>query len=184
MSDLFATVGKLSSGYGRLQVDEFFARARQAYEAGSEGDGAFTARTVRNATFPITRGGYNMGEVDEALDRIESAFVQRERAEYIAVHGRQSWLDNVAERAKRLYPRLLRPAGERFAHPAKGRGYKASEVDALCDRLTAYFNEGRSITSSELRFAAFTSARGEAAYAEAPVDAFLAAAVEVLLCVE
>ncbi|MDO4791223.1 MAG: DivIVA domain-containing protein [Buchananella hordeovulneris] len=183
MSALFGTVGKLSNGYGRLQVDEFFAQARKAYEGGGVA-GAFNARSVRNATFPITRGGYVTSEVDEALDRIESAFVQRERAEFIAVHGRQAWLDSVADRAKRLYPRLLRPAGERFAHPGKGRGYKASEVDALCDRLTAYFNEGRSITSAELRYAVFGAARGEAAYAEGPVDAFLAAAVEVLLCVE
>lgn len=184
MSGLFEAVGKLSSGYGKSAVDEFFARARSAYE-GAHADGVIIdARAVREVTFPIARGGYSMQAVDEALDRLESAFIQRERAEHIARLGRQSWLDSVADRAKTLYPRLLRPMGERFAHPKRGRGYRAAEVDEMCNRLIGYFDEGRPLASADLRYAIFPSARGKSAYAEGPVDAFFARAVEVLLAVE
>ena len=48
----------------------------------------------------------------------------------------------------------------------------------------SYFDRGEPITSTEVREAEFRRRRGRDGYAEAPVDAFLTRAIEVLLGVE
>lgn len=183
MSGMFATARGVRSGYDQDQVDDFFERARLAYEGRAEY--AITGSDVRRAAFDLTRGGYEIAAVDAALDRLERAFAEQHRAEYVAAHGRRAWSDGLAERARTLYGRLARPAGERFA-PARTahQGYRREDVDALCDRLVAYFDRGEPLTSDEVRSATFRGAHGRKAYAEAPVDAFLERAVEVLLGVE
>lgn len=181
-SATFPHVGRWSRGYEPAQVDEFFAKARVAYEGPVEA--AMRGADVRAAAFDLVHGGYSVAAVDGALDRLEGAFVRRERAAYVGHKSQQEWMAAVAERATTLYPRLVRPRGERFAPPARGRGYAVEDVDDLLDRLVAYFDTGAPLTSGELRGAAFRSARGARAYAEGPVDAFLDRAVEVLLAVE
>ena len=121
--------------------------------------------------------------VDAALDRLEAAFLQRRRAAFVAKNGRQAWMDQVTQLATTLYPRLLRPAGERFA-PASGQGYDKTDVDALMDRIAGYFDSDTTLTSSEVRGAVFRRARGNKAYGEPSVDRYLARVVEVLLSVE
>jgi DivIVA domain-containing protein len=59
-----------------------------------------------------------------------------------------------------------------------------AEVDALCDRLVAYFDTNAPLTAQEVRSAVFTRRKGARAYAEGPVDAFLERAVDVLLAAE
>lgn len=183
MSSLFSSVSALRTGYDKDEVDEFFDHARQAYEGR-------TAEQVTNAdiqasTFELVRGGYNTHEVDAALDRLEAAFIARQRAEYVASHGQEAWMGALAERARTLYGRLGRPDGEKFAPAARGQiGYDRDDVDALCDRLTAYFDRQEPLTSAEVRSATFGRAKGAEGYAEAPVDAFFARAIEVLLGVE
>ncbi|UNX55909.1 DivIVA domain-containing protein [Georgenia sp. TF02-10] len=254
MTTMFPTAGRARLGYDREQVEEFFARARAAYEAGDSrvgdgetgaggagasavGDGAragaspagraaagdedagagddarptggddgrptggddgrpaggdarpagddrLDADDVRGAAFDLVRDGYATAAVDGALDRLEAAFVQRRRSAFVAARGEQAWMDRVADRATTLYPRLLRPAGQRFAPPPSGRGYERAAVDALLDRLIAYFDDGGALTSTELRTATFPSARASRAYHEGTVDAYLDRAVEVLLAVE
>jgi DivIVA domain-containing protein len=186
MSTLFPVVGRTSTGYHREQVEEFFARARQAYEAGRAGstDGELTEADVRSAAFDLVRAGYATGPVDSALDRLEAALVQRRRDTFIAEHGQQAWMDRTAELATTLYPRLVRPAGERFAAPDQGRGYDREAVDALMDRLVAYFDADGDLTATEIRAVTFPTARRDRAYAEGVVDAYLDRAVEVLLAVE
>lgn len=179
---MFPRVGRWSRGYDPEQVDEFFARARVAYEGPLEA--SLRGDDVRGVAFDLVRGGYAPSSVDGALDRLEGAFVRRERAAFVGKRSQQEWMAMVAERATTLYPRLVRPAGARFAPPEHGHGYAAEDVDAVLDRLVAYFDAGASLTSGELRTATFRSARGDRAYAEGPVDAFLARAVEVLLAVE
>ena len=88
------------------------------------------------------------------------------------------------DRVTTLYDRLLRPRGSRFAHPDSGRGYEATAVDDLLDRLAAYFDEGSPLRVDDVRLAIFKPARGKKAYAEGPVDAYLGRAVEILLAVE
>jgi DivIVA domain-containing protein len=139
---------------------------------------------VRTVAFDLVRGGYATSAVDGALDRLEGAFVRRERAAFVGRQSQKEWMSAVAERATTLYPRLVRPRGERFAPPERGRGYLADDVDEVLDRLVAYFDRNGTLTSAELRGATFRPARGGRAYAEGPVDAYLDRAVEVLLAVE
>ena len=142
------------------------------------------ADEVRTVAFELARGGYDPSAVDAALDRLEGAFVQRHRADFIAERGQDAWMEHVAQRATTLYPRLVRPAGERFAPPARGRGYDSDAVDTVMDSLVNYFDAGRPLSAQKLRHVTFATARKSRAYAEGPVDAFLDRAVDVLLAVE
>lgn len=183
MSSMFATVSRFRTGYSPQEVDAFFAEARAVYEG--EGPATLTAKDVREVAFTLARGGYAWDAVDSALDRLEAAFVARERAEFVARHGQDAWMARMAELARTLYPRLTRGDGRRFATCRPFRaGYDKHEVDALCRRLIAYFDKGQPLTSGDVRAAVFRKRRGSAAYEEGPVDAFLSRAVEVLLGVE
>lgn len=178
---MFPVAGRTRTGYEREQVEEFFTRARTAYEDGAADVDEHDVRTV---AFDLVRQGYDTAAVDAALDRLEVAFVQRRRADYIASHGQDAWMDQVAELATTLYPRLLRPAGSRFAPPEAGTGYDARAVDELLERLIAYFDQGGELSSTEVRAATFPTARGDRAYGEGAVDAYLDRVVEVLVSVE
>ena len=180
---MFRTVSRLHSGYDPDEVDAFFDHARQVYEGGV--DEALTGRDVRAAAFDLVRGGYVVGAVDAALDRLESAFVARAREQFVARNGQAAWMAELAEGARTLYGRLTRPDGERFAPARRGEpAYDRADVDALCRRLVDYFDRGQPLTAQEVRQATFGHRRGAAGYAEAPVDAFCRRAVEVLLGVE
>jgi DivIVA domain-containing protein len=180
---MFRTVSRLHAGYDPKEVDTFFDHARQVYEG--KVDQALTGRDVRSTAFDLVRGGYVTGAVDAALDRLEEAFVARAREQFIARHGQDAWMAQLADSARTLYSRLTRPDGERFAPAGRGEpAYDRSDVDALCHRMTGYFDHGRPLTAQEVRSATFGRRRGAAGYAEAPVDAFCARAVEVLLGVE
>ncbi|GAA1727772.1 DivIVA domain-containing protein [Isoptericola hypogeus] len=183
MSSLFSTVTALRTGYDKDEVDEFFDHARQAYEGRTPEPLSHAA--IQASTFDLVRGGYNTHEVDSALDRLEAAFIARQRAEYVSAHGQDAWMAALADRARTLYGRLGRPDGEKFASAERGKqGYDKDDVDAICDRLVAYFDRQEPLTSAEIRSATFGRAKGTDGYAEAPVDRFLARATEVLLGVE
>jgi DivIVA domain-containing protein len=180
---MFRTVSGFRSGYDPNEVDEFFDHARALYEQGPAA--ALSAKDVRRVGFEMVRGGYATAAVDAALDRLESAFVARARAEHVAQHGQDAWMAQLGEQARTLYGRLGRPDGDRFAPPV-GRepGYEPADVDELCHRLVAYFDQGVPLTSGEVRSVTFRRRKGKNAYGEPAVDAFVARAVEVLLGVE
>ena len=180
MSDMFPRASRLRPGYQREQVDRYFTTAHEIYDAGEFEE--MDSEGVRTVAFDIVRGGYDPDAVDAALDRLETAFLQRKRQNFVANEGREAWMSQVAQLATTLYPRLLRPAGERLA-PAKD-GYSREEVDDLMERVAAYFDSEAKLTSTEVRGATFTRARGRNAYDEASVDRYLARVVEVLLSVE
>ncbi|WP_099332736.1 DivIVA domain-containing protein [Actinomyces minihominis] len=183
MSDLFPMVKGLSRGYNPEQVDAFFAESRTAYEGGVPAD-TFSAEQIYTAAFDLVRGGYDPKPVDAALNRLEAAFIQRDRSNFVAEHGENKWFEKIADDATVLYPRLLRPQGDRFLHPeGRARGYSAVEVDAFLDRIAAFFDDRDNVTEAAIRTVTFKSARGEAAYNEAQVDAFLGAATRVLMAV-
>lgn len=183
MTGMFRTVPRLRTGYDPDQVDEFFTHARQVYEG--EVSEPLSGYDVRRAAFDLVRGGYRPAAVDSALDRLERAFVSRQRAEFVATHGQQAWLEHLAAQARTLYGRLARPDGERFARGHRGEdSYAIADVDAVCQRLIEYFDHGQALTSDELRQLTFGRRRGSDGYAEGPVDAFIDRAVEVLLGVE
>lgn len=184
MGDLFPRAKFLSPGYDMDEVDEFFAAARAAYENGANAADV-AAGQVRKACFQVRRRGYDIETVDGAMDRLESAFVQRERADHINVNGQEAWMELVAERATNLYPRLLRPAGERFRPPVDSpKGYDCEEVDEFLQKIIDYFDKKGTLTSHEIRNVTFSAARKRNAYDEATVDAYLARAAAVLIAVE
>lgn len=113
MSDMFPKAGLMRRGYRAEQVDHYFATAHEIYDAGEVEE--MDSEGVRTVAFDIVRGGYQADAVDAALDRLEAAFLQRRRADFVAEHGRQAWMDQVAELATTLYPRLLRPVGSASA---------------------------------------------------------------------
>ena len=181
MSDLFPKVNSFTLGYKPREVDQFFARAREAYEKpGFATD--LAAFDVRRASFDLKRGGYATAPVDAALDRLEVAFSARVRERFVRDKGQDAWMQDLAGRAQTLYPRLRRPAKERFAAP-KGfqGGYDREQVDDVLDRLTAFFDQGEPITAEEVREVTFKRKRSSAAYDERVVDAYLARAVDILL---
>ena len=179
--ETFRLVGSLKSGYDPEQVDSFLSRAKVAYAEAKDTD--VDEETVRSVAFDWVRNGYDPDLVDSALDRLEAAFIQRRRARVMAADGETAWLDETYKQATSLYPRLLRPAGERFADAADA-GYDKDDVDFLLDRIAEYFDGHTGLTSSEVRSATFRKARGESAYSEAVVDVYLDRAVTVLLAVE
>lgn len=181
MTDTFARTGKCSSGYDTVQVDEFLTAAKAAYSGDSAAD--IDETTVRNTAFSWVRNGYEPALVDAALDRLERAFIQRRRAKVVSTDGEAVWLEQTYEAARTLYPRLLRPAGERFAK-ADGAGYQKEEVDELLDRVAQYFDGKAALHSDEVRQAVFSSAKGDGAYSEAVVDVYLDRVISVLLAVE
>ncbi len=178
--ETFERAHALSWGYVPAEVDDFLARAKQAY---SDNLPDFDESTVRNAGFGRVRRGYRPDVVDAAMDRLEAAFIQRRRSQTIAEKGESGWLNTVYEEAKSLYPRLLRPAGERFSD-ATSWGYLKDDVDALMEKLTAYFDGKAPLSSVELRGAVFGQAKGAKAYDEAVVDVYLERAITVLVAVE
>lgn len=182
MSDLFPRTSSLKHGYSREQVEEFFSRARKAYETAGNPNAELSPLDVRRASFDLKRGGYSTAAVDSALDRLEIAFAKRTRETYTRQHGQEAWMQQLAGRAQVLYPRLRRPKGERFAHPGfMSRGYDAREVDKVLARVTAFFDRGEPLTAEQVRMVSFAQATGKRAYSEATVDAFLARTVDVLL---
>lgn len=182
MSDLFPRTSSLRLGYQRDQVAEFFSLARRAYETPAATDAELTPLEVRRASFDLKRGGYSTAAVDSALDRLEVAFAKRTREAYVRQHGQEAWMQQLAQRAQVLYPRLRRPKGDRFAHPGFfGHGYDAREVDRVLARITAFFDRGEPLTAAQVRGVAFRRASGRRAYDEGTVDAFLARTVDILL---
>lgn len=181
MADLFPRVGSFTLGYRVPEVDQYFGRARDAYEKPGLAD-ELAAMDVRRATFDLKRGGYSTAAVDSALDRLEVAFAVRVRERFVKEHGQEAWMADLAQRAQALYPRLRRPTGERFASPSTFRtGYDRSEVDAVLDQLTAFFDQGRPLTAEDVRSVTFKRRRSWRAYEERVVDAYLARAVDILL---
>lgn len=178
--DTFKRVGPFSHGYDVDEVNSFLEKSREAY---SNEDGTIDENDVRSIGFTRTRRGYDTVAVDAALDRLEAAFIHLHRANVIAEEGEQAWLLRAYEAAKSLYPRLLRPRGERFAD-ADGWGYRKQEVDALMGRLARYFDGEAELTSQDLRQALFPEAKNSAAYDESVVDVFIERAVTVLTSVE
>jgi len=82
----FTRSGPFRRGYRSADVDEFFDNARILYQEDDLPD-ELDAERVRTLSFPLVRNGYKTGEVDRALERLERACWQRERAQVVAAEG-------------------------------------------------------------------------------------------------
>jgi len=181
MNDMFARVMFLRRGYKPSQVDEFFTQARSAYERPAVSDTGMSSFDVSQAAFDLAYRGYACDAVDAALDRLEAAFATRTRDQHVRAHGQQGWMELLAQRAQVLYPRLRRPAGQRFGQPrGLRRGYDARQVDTLLDRLVGFFDSGQPLTAADLREATFKRRGNRGAYDERTVDAYLSRAADIL----
>ncbi|WP_151952900.1 DivIVA domain-containing protein [Brevibacterium sp. Marseille-P9724] len=185
MEKSFPRMSGWKSGYDPGQVDSFFKRARESYEREQPGPGDLDARAVRTVGFDLVRRGYHVGVVDAALDRLEDAFAKSSRERLIAEEGEKAWMDRLSSAAGSLQARLERPRGERFELAAdRTIGYDLAEVDQLCDKISAYFTQGRAMSVDEVRRVLFRTRRGERAYDEDEVDAFIDRVVEVMASVD
>lgn len=179
---MFSRVKSMSKGYDPAEVDAFLKAAKSAYESDVD---SLSPSDVFTKVFPQIRGGYDCAEVDVTLDRLAAAVIKKRRADFVQVNGQQAWLDQIAERATTLYPRLMRPDGERFSRPSGGRaGYSVSEVDAFLKRVSQFFDESGDLSANEVRNVSFSPKFGKKAYDERVVDAYLNRLLEVLLAVE
>lgn len=181
---LFNRVEKKQLGYNTAEVDAFMAKARTAYNGHSEEQ--LTVAAVQSADFEVLEGGYDPGQVDDAMDRLEDAIIAKERNQYIATRGEAAWIDHLEERSRVLKGRLDRPAGQRFRRPvdAKSQGYRCADVDRFMDRLHAFLVADQALTVNDIRQAVFDAAVGEQAYDEAQVDHFLNRFVELAAAIQ
>ena len=173
------------SGYDPAQVDSFFRRARESYNRESPQPGDLDARAVRTVGFDLVRKGYHVGVVDAALDRLEDAFAKQARDRMVTQAGHDAWIKELTRAAGSLRGRLERAKGERFNRAEKGDvGYDVGEVDDLCDRIHGYFTQGQAMSVDEVRRVLFRTRKGDAAYSEDQVDAFIDRVVEVMASVD
>lgn len=169
-----------TKGYERASVDAFLAHARSSFDARDHG---LTAQDVREASFPIAKGGYRMSVVDSALARLEDTLAEREKATALKNVGPDAWLEELRAEAQVLLAHARRPAKQRFQHVSVLKwGYDPAEVDIVCDRIAAYLRNGTPLTVNQVRTVAFTLKHG--GYNEAQVDAFLDATIDVLLKIQ
>lgn len=169
-------------GYEPSHVDAFMVRARKAYE----GAGELSVEDVRQARFATVNGGYATDQVDDALDRLEDALADSEREAFVSERGDEDWSAMLSERTEELLGRADRAPGERFRRPSRtdAQSYDVDQVDEFCDRLAEALRapEGESeLDADDVRRAAFAAAEGRKGYEEGQVDAYLDAAVDVLL---
>jgi DivIVA domain-containing protein len=175
----FPHTSKTSSGYDIEAVDTFLAEARAAYEADSP-TARVTSKVVREASFPMQRGGYVIEQVDNALERLEIAMAEREREHAIETEGWEPYTKRLLESSTEVLLRLSRPARKRFRRAGVlVVGYKVSDVDAFATRIVAYLESGSPLTADEVRKTVFRSQRG--GYDERQVDMVLDAVVEAIL---
>lgn len=181
-SNTFPKARRGTKGYDPAQVEDFLDDAKRAYSAPAGTPAVLTARQIRNTAFTLRSGGYSTEHVDAALERLEDAFAERERAASIASVGESAWYAQVRGIAQEILDRVARAPKHRFKRvSAFTKGYHPGDVDAFCDRLSAYFQDGVALAPDEVRKATFRVVRG--GYQEQQVDAVLDATVEVMLAV-
>ncbi len=181
VSSTFPYAARREPAYDVQQVDQFLADAREAYADDSAT--SLTSDEIRRAAFRVVRRrGYAAEQVDAALERLEEAFAAREREQAIAAQGEAAFYAEVRAAAQEIVDRLARPEGSRFRRVGPlTRGYRVDDVDALCDRLSGYFQRGEAVAVHTVRSIAFRPRLS--GYDEAQVDFLLDTVIRVMLAV-
>ncbi len=181
MTDTFPRVRKHERGYAAEEVEEFLARAREAYAAPRGEEGAIGAQQIRDTTFTIVKRGYSATHVDAALERLEDAFATRER-ERALNEDETGWYGDARGVAQIVLDRLARPSGQRFARSSVfAQGYRRRDVDRFANRIARYLQDGKPLTVEDVRTVTFRPQRG--GYRERQVDYLLDSVVSVMLAV-
>ncbi len=169
--ETFPRTSGVERGYDRAQVEEFFDRAKQVWDAGGP-PGSVTSWHIRTVGFDLRRDGYSVPDVDAALDRIEDAFAGRE-VQFDPADPQQ------AEEA--VMAQLERGDGNRFPCESGLRlGYRRRDVDRLCRIVYRHLVHGATLDIDDVRRSVFRAGHGSAGYREAAVDAFLDQVVDVM----
>jgi DivIVA domain-containing protein len=170
----------LRRGYRVSDVDVFFDHIAKAVPAGRVASGQ-----VRAVGFGAQFGGYDVADTDALLAEIEDGLARRERARSLAQTDQRPFAERRAALGAAVSGRLQEPRGERFprGHGLR-RGYRPSDVDALCELLADHFRGTSRLSAHDVRTALFRPRRGRRGYREEPVDAFLDRVVELLVTFE
>ena len=191
-----ARVGKRKWGYDPDQVDAFLDRAHALYE--SE-DAHLTQQDIQNVSFDLSKGGYDITQVDAALSRLEQAVVDKQTTREITEHGRVAWKAQTEELYRQVCEHADRGTGERFARGHDRRpSYDRKQVDSVIDKcLTKAAGElgveevseadAKAIAdtnSQTLSNVIFTQRKGKRGYDERQVDYYLAACAQLLTRLE
>lgn len=177
MSFSFPRAEAKQPGYLPEQVDSFIARAREQFA--NPLAGVVTSDQVRGTEFDLVHGGYLIGVVDSAMDRLEDTFAQREIAHQIETKGLYALQDRLLRIQDILRGRIGRPKGQKFTSTGfLLRGYDRKQVDALCESVARHLDSETPLDLLSVRRFIFKAKRG--GYVEAQVDAFIDRIVEVL----
>lgn len=169
----FPLVTARTRGYNVAEVDSFIARAQA-------GETPLTSSDIRWATFPVTKGGYSIQEVDAALERLEDSVADHERRELVNSVGVDGATASARAIAQEVLNRVARAPRKRFRRaPLFTYGYNRADVDAFADVIRAFYNDGGLLSRADVRAVSFRPQLG--GYDEAQVDFLLDELLRVML---
>ena len=175
----FPRASRLALGYDVDAVDTFLDQARTAYDNEAAAL-LLTSRSIRQMSFPMSRGGYEIAPIDSALERLEVAMAERERERAIEKEGWEGYTKRVLESSNEVLARLSRPRRKRFRRaPLLTVGYRMSDVDEFAQHIVSYLESGSALSVDRVRNATFRAQRG--GYDEKQVDFVLDAVIDVVL---
>lgn len=161
------------TGYSVADVDAFIARAQA-------GEAPLTSAEIRTASFPVVKGGYSIADVDGALERLEDTVADHERRELTNRIGVEGVTAEARALAQEILNRVAREPKKRFRTAALFTyGYHKGDVDAFCDRVREFYNDGAALSRADVRSVTFRPQVG--GYDEGQVDFLLDELVRVML---
>ncbi len=173
-------------------MDAFLDRAHALYE--SE-DAHLTQQDIQNVSFDLSKGGYDITQVDAALSRLEQAVVDKQTTREITEHGRVAWKAQTEELYRQVCEHADRGTGERFARGHDRRpSYDRKQVDRLIDQIVDKAAAGLGVdgvseqdvrkladlNSGAVSNVVFTQRKGKNGYDERQVDYYLNSCVQLL----
>lgn len=182
----FAIESGFRRGYKKSQVDEFLALARKEFNRDLFESTDFNVNNVRVISFDQVRGGYQFFQVDATLERLEYAFILREKERFIALEGEAKWNEYLYNLLKNIKLSLQRPSGRMFKRANSDEiSYKVRDVEKFCEILRkCFFEETTNVTVKDVREIVFRTVKGRRGYAEEHVDFFLDKVIKFLAATE
>ncbi|MDP4585999.1 MAG: DivIVA domain-containing protein [Microbacteriaceae bacterium] len=169
----FPLISAPARGYNVDAVDAFIARAQA-------GDSTLTSSDIRWASFPISKGGYSIVDVDAALERLEDTVAEHELQERVKTVGMDESNADARAIAQDVLNRVARAPRKRFRRaPIFTYGYHRADVDEFADTIRAFYNDGGNLTRTDVRTVSFRPQLG--GYDEAQVDFVLDELLRVML---
>lgn len=173
----FKKVPKGKPGYAPAEVDAFIVRARDQYNNLSAQ--ILDWRDITAQKFSLAKGGYDMAAVDQAIEKLQDTFAERELSRKTNPFAPSLSGSILTELRILLLGRTSRPKNKRFEKSGVvGLGYSRKEVDALLTIVHEYLEGDESLTLADVRGLSFKVTRG--GYIESQVDAFIERLVEYI----